>query len=362
MTSVTDLPGHHLLSLAPSITIFNSNHSSRWEEQIPLRGQGKKPGTKTKAQKRRERMKRSRLEQRRTAPIEERARWHQVGVTNAASFQKKPATDELAAAPALGGGATTTATTTARKKNKKKRKAAVVAVDKDKTVFVSGLPHHVGMKNVRKYFKQCGAIAYVTLPKFEDTGLSRGIAQITFTRKKSAERVMALNGEYWGQRYLEITPHDGGLQWQPTMSRPANCKTIFVGNLNYDVTEDAIMEAFGPCGEIQSVRWGTEKESGDFRGFGHISFRSTEAVEKAVQMAGGIFQGRPLKIDYAEERDNENWSHKENGWSSGSVSVSAEAPVKTKKKMMSKALENRLRKEEEAAARKAAAEKGACEK
>jgi nucleolin len=282
-------------------------------------------------------------------------------VTNPASFRRPEDTVDAAAAAASDAESSTLPSSEpsqpvaqSAKKGKKRKNRAVVAVDKDKTVFVSGLPHHVGMKSVRKYFKQCGAIAYVTLPKFEDTGKSRGIAQITFTRRKSAERALALSGEYWGKRYLEITPHDGGSQWQPTTEKPQGCKTIFVGNLDYDVTDEQIREAFAKCGEIQSVRWGTEKESGDFRGFGHISFYEEAACDRAAKLAGAIFRGRPLKIDFAEERYDETWAHKSNGWGeNGSAAVEAPAPKRRKK--MSKALENRLRKEAEAEARKRAA-------
>ena len=151
---------------------------------------------------------------------------------------------------------------------------------------------------------------------------------------------------YAGQRYLEVTPYDGGEQWRPTMAKPEGCTTVFVGNMSFDVTEECIREAFGDCGTIVSVRWGTDKESGDFRGFCHLSFDASAAVDKvrrvalncwcqhsphrrrqkgiaqcpqilyllnggtshavqAVELAGAICMGRPLKIDYAEERSFE---------------------------------------------------------
>jgi len=48
---------------------------------------------------------------------------------------------------------------------------------------------------------------------------------------------------------------------------------------------------------------GTEKDTEAFRGFGHVSFEDTQSVDKAVKLAGSICLGRPLKVDYAEERE-----------------------------------------------------------
>ena len=239
----------------------------KWEKKISARGHGRTG--KSAARKRRERMKRAKLKRELEAQ----------GKTP--SKKKKKKNVEL--------------------KDKSKKKSSLFVVNEKKTVYVSGLPHHVGVRKVKQYFKYCGAVAFVYMPTFEDTGKSRGIAQVTFTRNASAQRAMELNGEYWGQRYLEITPYDGK-QWKPTMAKPEGCKTVYVGNLAHEITDEIIQSVFSDCGKIQSIRWGTEKDTERFRGFGHVSFEDTKSVDKAVLLGGSICLGRPLKVDYAEER------------------------------------------------------------
>lgn len=97
------------------------------------------------------------------------------------------------------------------------------------------------------------------MPIFEDSGRCRGTAKITYSTPAEANASFELNGHEIGGRWLSVekaqakqpgTPgkRDNG----PSDKTPsASC---FMGNLSYDVTEDAIREAFGstfaPC-----ARW-----------------------------------------------------------------------------------------------------------
>jgi nucleolin len=55
---------------------------------------------------------------------------------------------------------------------------------------------------------------------------------------------------------------------------------------------------FEDCGEIVSARVATDKETGKPRGFGHVDFASTEAVDKAMTKAGTDLYGRPIRVDF----------------------------------------------------------------
>ena len=41
------------------------------------------------------------------------------------------------------------------------------------------------------------------------------------------------------------------------MEKPADCLTAFVGNLSYDVDDDAMREFAEDCGEIKDLRFGS---------------------------------------------------------------------------------------------------------
>jgi len=80
-------------------------------------------------------------------------------------------------------------------------------------------------------------------------------------------------------------------------------KRVFVGNLSYDIDDEKIKEFFKEIGELRDIFWLTDRESGDFKGCGFLTFESTEAADKACgEMNGKDLMGRGIKIDWAEER------------------------------------------------------------
>ncbi|ACI64177.1 predicted protein, partial [Thalassiosira pseudonana CCMP1335] len=75
--------------------------------------------------------------------------------------------------------------------------------------------------------------------------------------------------------------------------------TVFVGNLSFHIDEDTVRETFKDCGEIASVRFAEDRETGAFKGFGHVEFVESEATDKAVELAGMDVMGRAIRVDYA---------------------------------------------------------------
>ena len=137
---------------------------------------------------------------------------------------------------------------------------------------------------------------------------------------------------------------------RPKAEKPPNCRTVFIGNLAFDIDDETLREVLAPCGTIEvsgckwrprsavwltsrclpcwfthsvpffsiacvrddaqrlsergmfcgsrwccwlfgcgvgrivadskAIRWGTEKESGNFRGFGHVTFAEETGVDK----------------------------------------------------------------------------------
>jgi RNA recognition motif-containing protein len=80
------------------------------------------------------------------------------------------------------------------------------------------------------------------------------------------------------------------------------CTTVFVGNLSFHIDEDTLRQAFSSCGEIASIRFAEDRETGAFKGFGHIEFVESESTDAAVKMAGEDVMGRPIRVDYANDR------------------------------------------------------------
>ncbi|KAG0202928.1 hypothetical protein BGX28_004714 [Mortierella sp. GBA30] len=93
-------------------------------------------------------------------------------------------------------------------------------------------------------------------------------------------------------------------------------KKLFIGNIAWGTTDDEVKEFFGQYGQLQDVYLPKDQE-GRTKGYGFIEMDDSEA-EKAIQEANGReFNGRELRVDSANKREDrprgEFRSRRENG-------------------------------------------------
>jgi nucleolin len=92
---------------------------------------------------------------------------------------------------------------------------------------------------------------------------------------------------------------------EPLRPKVAGSRTIFVGNLSDQVTDQLMFDLFEPCGEIKSIHWLNERKTGKFRGCGFITFYNDDATSRAIQLNGTVVLGRPMRVDYAGDKGND---------------------------------------------------------
>ena len=78
---------------------------------------------------------------------------------------------------------------------------------------------------------------------------------------------------------------------------------LYVGNLSFHTSEDALRDAFSQFGDVTEVRIVTDRETGRSRGFAFVSMADGRAATQAIsQMNGAMLDGRDLRVNEAEER------------------------------------------------------------
>lgn len=82
---------------------------------------------------------------------------------------------------------------------------------------------------------------------------------------------------------------------------------IYVGNLNYNTTEESLKEEFSAFGEVESVVIIKDKFSGKSKGYGFVGFSTEEGALKAIEKMNGVeFEGRKIRVNTArEKRENQ---------------------------------------------------------
>ncbi|NXK98665.1 RBM34 protein, partial [Formicarius rufipectus] len=197
-----------------------------------------------------------------------------------------------------------TGTTTA--KQQKIKKVPDEAVDR-RTVFVGNLPVTCTVQVVKSLFKKYGqiqSIRFRSLIPAEDT-ISKKIAAIkhkvhpnakfmnayvVFKEECDAQKALKENGtEIASGFHIRVDSAS-------KTSSHDNKRSVFLGNLPYDILDDAVREHFYVCGDIVGVRVVRDRKTGLGKGFGYVLFENTDAVHLALKLNNSVLMGRKIRV------------------------------------------------------------------
>jgi RNA recognition motif-containing protein len=81
--------------------------------------------------------------------------------------------------------------------------------------------------------------------------------------------------------------------------------SIYVGNLSYQVTQDALTAVFAEYGDVKRVQLPTDRETGRLRGFGFVEMESDAQEQAAIEaLDGAEWMGRDLKVNKAKPKED----------------------------------------------------------
>lgn len=81
--------------------------------------------------------------------------------------------------------------------------------------------------------------------------------------------------------------------------------SIYVGNLNYEVSQEDLSEVFSEYGKVKRVHLPTDRETGRKRGFGFVEMETEAEEDKAIEtLDGAEWMGREIKVNKARPRED----------------------------------------------------------
>jgi RNA recognition motif-containing protein len=78
---------------------------------------------------------------------------------------------------------------------------------------------------------------------------------------------------------------------------------LYVGNLPFTATEDGVRSLFSKHGTVEKVSLITDRETGRPRGFGFVEMSNADASRAMQALNGADFDGRPLRVNEAQDRE-----------------------------------------------------------
>ncbi|XP_043108051.1 RNA-binding protein 34 [Puntigrus tetrazona] len=185
-----------------------------------------------------------------------------------------------------------------------------------RTVFVGNLPPSCSKKMLLSLFKEAGAVESVRFRSVvqEDPTMSRKVAAI---QRKVHPKKQNINAYIV---FKEEEAAAGALKWNGQEIQPGfhirvdrvsqhsghdHKRSIFVGNLPYDIMELPLREHFEDCGSVKAVRLVRDRASGMGKGFGYILFESPDSVMLALKLDGSKLLDRKIRVKRSVKKEKE---------------------------------------------------------
>ncbi|KAL6878283.1 hypothetical protein ACP4OV_012453 [Aristida adscensionis] len=201
-------------------------------------------------------------------------------------------------------------------------------LSEDLRVFVGNLPFSVDSAQLAGLFEQAGSVEMVEIKEDGQartcgvpicgnlceigsviydklTGRSRGFGFVTMSSVEEVEAaVEQFNGYVLDGRSLRVNSGPAPPREQSSPRGPrGEGNRIYVGNLSWGVDNSALANLFNEQGEVLEARVIYDRESGRSRGFGFVTYGSTEEVENAIEKFDGAeLDGRQIRVTVAESR------------------------------------------------------------
>ena len=164
-------------------------------------------------------------------------------------------------------------------------------------LFAQGLSFDTTEESLRAMFEAYGTLTKVKLLN------GKGKAFIEFDNHASARKAQAgTNEQVLDGRtiWVEFSGQAAG-GYKPQGENQEDVTTVFVGNLGFRTEQWAIEEFFKGCGNIKGVRIALGEDERP-RGFAHVEFETNAEAQEAMKLAGGMIDGRAVRLDLSQTR------------------------------------------------------------
>ncbi|GFF38677.1 31 kDa ribonucleoprotein, chloroplastic [Aspergillus udagawae] len=184
-----------------------------------------------------------------------------------------------------------------RLRSKKRSRIMAEPPAPKETVYVGNLFYDVTAEDLKNHMQKFGVVERVDLIT-DNRGMSRGFAYVHFDSIDAARRcVEAMHLQnYEGRRVSAQYASSGG------GTRPLQpvSKTLYLGNLSFEMTDRDLNELFKDIDNVIDVRVSVDRRTGQPRGFAHAEFLDVESAQKAFEILSAKAPfGRRIRVDYS---------------------------------------------------------------
>ncbi|OJD30950.1 nucleic acid-binding protein [Diplodia corticola] len=180
--------------------------------------------------------------------------------------------------------------------------------DSQTILYVGNLFYQTTEDQLRQEFSRFGNLVKTTIIR-DPVGMSRGFGYVEYDSEEAASSaIMDMNQRVLDGRRMTVQFHkkregregrDGGrLRISRNKPNPPS-KTLFIGNMSYEMSDRDLNELFRDVRNVLDVRVAIDRRTGQPRGFAHADFLDETSATKAMSMLQEKeVYGRRLRVDY----------------------------------------------------------------
>jgi RNA recognition motif-containing protein len=125
---------------------------------------------------------------------------------------------------------------------------------------------------------------------------------VTFDSVEAATRaIQGMNSQIFEGRRVIVQYSTAS--FRPNQSIRPPSKTLYVGNLSFDMTDRELNDLFKDVRNVIDVRVAIDRKTGQPRGFAHADFIDIASAQVArEQLANKSPHGRRLRVDFSQSK------------------------------------------------------------
>ncbi|KAF9427054.1 hypothetical protein BGZ94_005547 [Podila epigama] len=194
-----------------------------------------------------------------------------------------------------------------------------------RTVFVMQLSARARSSDLDTFFSQAGKVRAARIIEDRNTGRSKGVGYVEFYDEESVAKAIALTGQkILGipviAKHTESEKNRLALQAANASQEAAATKPaapavnadmaqhrLYIGSVNFDLTEDDLKQVLEPFGPIEFVKLHRDPETGKSKGFAFVQYQKAEDAKQALSRLNGYeLAGRTIKVGLVTEKGSQN--------------------------------------------------------
>lgn len=189
-----------------------------------------------------------------------------------------------------------------------------MANEDSRKLFVAGLPDSITEDVLKQLFEATGGtVSEISLPRDRATGRPRGFGFVTLATSEQAQVARdSLDGSFQAGKSISVRPFSAEPPKRDAAGGPrtgggggpqqAADRTLYVGNLPYDVTQEEVEGLFNGNSEVARVHLPMDAD-GRRRGFGFVTMGTADGARDAVEaLRGAELRGRRLVVNLAHPK------------------------------------------------------------